>query len=77
MAANLFSELLTALLPRIHRLLAKDGVLIASGILVSQAAALEEAFAKNGLELVPKRRRGKWPAFLVRRAHRPRTNQNL
>ena len=74
-AANLFSELLTALLPLIRRLLANDGVLIASGILASQAAALEEAFVRNHLELVTKRRRGKWTAFLVRRARRARANQ--
>lgn len=74
-AANLFSELLTALLPRIRRLLAPDGVLVASGILASQAAALEAAFARNRLELVARRRRGKWTAFLVRRARPPRPNQ--
>ncbi len=74
-AANLFSELLTALLPRVRRLLAPDGVLIASGILGSQAPSLEAAFAKNRLEVVTRRRRGKWTAFLVRRAARPRANQ--
>ena len=74
-AANLFSELLTPLLPCIHSLLADDGVLIASGILLSQAAALEAAFAAHRLEVVTKRRRGKWTAFLVRRARPPRTNQ--
>ena len=76
-AANLFSELLTALLPRVRRLLAADGVLIASGILALQAAVLEAAFAKNRLEVVTKRRRGKWTAFLVRRARPPRTNQRV
>ncbi len=74
-AANLFSELLTPLLPSIRGLLADDGVLIASGILLSQAAALEAAFTAEGLEVVTKRRRGKWTAFLVRRAVGPRANQ--
>ena len=74
-AANLFSELHIALLPRIVPLLADAGVLIASGVLVSQAAAVEEAFANNGLELVTRRRRGKWTAFLVRCAGPLHTNQ--
>ncbi len=64
--ANLFSELLTALLPQVRAALADGGFLIASGILASQAAELETHFRKNGLTLVTKRRRGKWTAFLVR-----------
>ena len=63
--ANLFSELLTALLPQIRAALADGGFLIASGILASQAAELETHLRKNGLKLVTKRRRGKWTAFLI------------
>ena len=65
--ANLFSELLTALLPRVRLALADGGWLIASGVLASQAAELEAALRKAQLELVAKRRRGKWTAFLARR----------
>ncbi len=64
--ANLFSELLTALLPRVRTALAENGFLIASGVLASQAAELESNLPKNGLQLVSKRRRGKWTAFLIR-----------
>ena len=63
--ANLFSELLTALLPPIRAALTDGGFLIASGVLASQADDLEKAFRKNRLELVARRRRGKWTAFLV------------
>ncbi len=63
--ANLFSELLTALLPRIREALAGGGCLIASGVLASQAVELEKHFRKNDLRLVTRRRRGKWTAFLV------------
>ena len=66
--ANLFSELLTSLLPRIRLAMADQGFLIASGILVSQAPELELAFTKNRLEVVDRKRRGKWTAFLVRKA---------
>jgi ribosomal protein L11 methyltransferase len=66
--ANLFSELLTALLPRIRTALAKDGSLIASGVLASQAAELESSLRQNDLETVVRRRRGKWTAFLIRHA---------
>ena len=63
--ANLFSELLTALLPHIQLALADRGFLIASGVLASQAADLEMSMRKNGLKVVTRRRRGKWTAFLV------------
>ncbi len=63
--ANLFSELLTALLPRLRVALADGGFLIASGVLASQAEDLEKTFRENCLQLVTKRRRGKWTAFLV------------
>ena len=63
--ANLFSELLTALLPQIRAALASDGILIASGVLASQAAELENNLRENGLGLATKRRRGKWTAFLA------------
>lgn len=63
--ANLFSELLTALLPQIRAALTDGGSLIASGVLASQAAELENSLRENGLRLLTRRRRGKWTAFLV------------
>lgn len=63
--ANLFSELLTALLPQIRAALTKEGFLIASGVLASQAAQLETHLCENHLRLVTRRRRGKWTAFLI------------
>ena len=63
--ANLFSELLTVLLPRIRTALARDGLLIASGVLATQAAELEDNLRKNRLAIIRTRRRGKWTAFLI------------
>ena len=65
--ANLFSELLIDLLPQIGSALAVGGRLIASGILSSQTPEVERAFAKQGLGVITKRRRGRWVAYLMQR----------
>jgi ribosomal protein L11 methyltransferase len=63
-AANLFSELLIELSPRIARGLEPGGHLVASGVLASQAVEVERAFLAEGLEKCNKRGRGRWVAFL-------------
>ncbi len=65
--ANLFSELLISLLPRIVSEMQAGGQLIASGILGTQAAEVEQALTTNGLEIIEKRRRGRWVAYLIRK----------
>ena len=65
--ANLFSELHVALLPRIASALSAGGRLIASGILASQTPEVEGALRKEGLEVIAKRRRGRWVAYLARK----------
>ena len=67
-AANLFSELLIAALPQIAASLVGGGQLIASGVLANQATDVEAALTKTGFVLDTKRRRGKWVAFLARKA---------
>ena len=69
--ANLFSELLIALLPNIWRSLADGGSLIASGIMATQAAEVENALHAHALRILDKTRRGKWVAFLVRSSAKP------
>jgi ribosomal protein L11 methyltransferase len=65
--ANLFSELLIRLLPSIIApALAPAGDLIASGVLAEQAAEVEAAIRRAGLEPVQIKRRGRWRAFLCR-----------
>lgn len=63
--ANLFSELLIELLPRIKRMLNPDGRAILSGVLRWQETDLTDAAAAANLRVVTVRRRGKWIAMLV------------
>ena len=66
-AANLFSELHVALLPRMAAALLPGGRLIASGILASQTPEVETALRNAKLKVVTKRRRGRWVAYLARK----------
>lgn len=69
--ANLFSEVLIALLPRWARQLRRGGCLILSGILRAQEKPVVAALRRNGFAAQEIRRRGKWIAlFAVRRAAR-------
>jgi len=59
--ANLFSELLIEILPKLKRV----QWLILSGILREQEARLVRALKRNGTLIVETRRRGKWIAILA------------
>ena len=59
--ANLFSELLIEILPKLKR----AQRLILSGILRDQEAQLVRALKRNGVAIVETRRRGKWIAILA------------
>ncbi len=66
--ANLFSELLIRLLPRIIvPAVAPGGDLILSGVLAIQAAEVIAAVQATGLALVTIKSRGRWRAFHCRR----------
>jgi ribosomal protein L11 methyltransferase len=60
--ANLFSELLIEIVPKLKR----TQRLILSGILRDQEAQLVRALKRNGIVIVEIRRRGKWIAILAR-----------
>jgi ribosomal protein L11 methyltransferase len=60
--ANLFSELLIEILPKLKR----TQRLILSGILRDQEAQLVRALKRNGIVIMEIRRRGKWIAILAR-----------
>jgi ribosomal protein L11 methyltransferase len=62
--ANLFSELLIKILPRIKASLKHDGRLILSGVLHNQERDLKNALRRNRIGIVQVRRRGKWIAML-------------
>jgi ribosomal protein L11 methyltransferase len=61
--ANLFSELLIEILPKLKR----AQWLILSGILREQEAKLVRALKRNGIAIVETRRRGKWIAILAQK----------
>lgn len=58
--ANMFSEVLIAIFPRIRRALKRNGTLVISGILREQEAETLEAAASEGLEMKDVKRVGKW-----------------
>jgi len=66
--ANLFSELLIDILPRLRTKLYRDGRLILSGLLRSQECQLIRALRLNRIDIAQVRRRGKWVAILCRGA---------
>jgi len=61
-AANLFSELLIAILPHLPKWLPPGGTVILSGFLTSQAKDVNDAAVKAGITLDRFVRRGKWVA---------------
>ena len=66
--ANLFSELLIRLLPRIIApAVAPGGDLILSGVLATQADEVIAAVRATGLTLITTKSRGRWRAFHCRR----------
>jgi ribosomal protein L11 methyltransferase len=61
--ANLFSELLIAVLPKLKRI----DWLILSGILREQGREVTRALGRNQFDIVEIRRRGKWMAILAQK----------
>ena len=64
-AANLFSELLIAAMPKFRRALRAQGQLVVSGILREQAGDVTRALRRAGFTIERQRRRGKWVALLA------------
>ena len=60
--ANLYSDLLTEILPKLRR----SGWLILSGILRDQETEFVGCLRRNKIEIIRIRRRGKWIAILAR-----------
>lgn len=60
--ANLYSNLLLEILPKLHA----GRWLILSGILRSQQGELVPALQRNQFDIISVKRRGKWAAFLAR-----------
>ena len=67
--ANLYSDLLIEILPKLHG----GAWLILSGILRSQQDELVHALQRNDIDVIRMKRRGKWIAMLARRGKRSAT----
>jgi ribosomal protein L11 methyltransferase len=61
-SANLFSQLLISVLPRVRKSLKSGGCFIFSGVMRSEELAFRKAVKKNNLQVGEIRRRGKWIA---------------
>ena len=61
--ANLFSNALIGVMPKLRRALAPEGDLILSGLLADQVGAALAAARRAGFTLVENRGRGKWRAL--------------
>ena len=66
--ANLYSDLLIEILPKLH-----GAWLILSGILRSQQDELVHALHRNDIDVIRMKHRGKWVAILARRSKRSAT----
>lgn len=62
--ANLYSELLAAMMPQFDKCMTPDGRLILSGVLRRQEARLARSLRRHGFGIQETRRRGKWIAFV-------------
>ena len=65
--ANLFSELLIEILPKLKRSLKHNGRMILSGVLRTQERELQRALRSQKIDIIDVRRRGKWVAMLAKR----------
>jgi ribosomal protein L11 methyltransferase len=66
--ANLFSELLIEILPKLKAVLKRDGRMILSGVLRKQERELRHALRLHKIDIAEVRRRGKWIATLANRS---------
>jgi ribosomal protein L11 methyltransferase len=65
LVANLFSELLIEILPKLRRCLVPNGWLILSGVMRQQEREMMRALKSNKMGILRVRRRGKWIAILA------------
>lgn len=72
-AANLFSDLLKEVAPKIAAAVEPGGRLVFSGILRAQEAEVVAAFRKNGLKIDRVVRKGKWVSGLATRTFSGKT----
>jgi ribosomal protein L11 methyltransferase len=67
-AANIIADAIVRVTPQIPPLLSPDGLFLASGVIDLRTQDVERTLAENGFEIIEKRVKNDWVAFLARYA---------
>ncbi|MBE6697843.1 MAG: 50S ribosomal protein L11 methyltransferase [Ruminococcaceae bacterium] len=64
--ANIVADIIIRMTPDVHRYIADDGVLLASGIIMERSQDVIDCFEQHGFEIVERAEENGWCAFVVR-----------
>ncbi len=66
MCANIVADIIIRMTPDVHKYLADDGVLLASGIIMERSQDVIDCFEAHGLEIVERAEENGWCALAVK-----------
>lgn len=64
--ANIVADIIIRMTPDVHRYIADDGVLLASGIIMERSQDVIDCFEQHGFEIVERAEENGWCALVVR-----------
>ncbi len=64
--ANIVADIIIRMTPDVHKYIAKDGVLLASGIIMERSSDVIECFEAHGFEIVERAEENGWCALAVK-----------
>jgi ribosomal protein L11 methyltransferase len=65
--ANIVADIIIRMTPDVHKYIADDGVLLASGIIMERSADVVNCFEQHGFEIVERAEENGWCALAVKR----------
>lgn len=65
--ANIVADIIIRMTPDVHKYIADDGVLLASGIIMERSSDVVECFEAHGFEIVERAEENGWCALAVKR----------
>ena len=65
--ANIVADIIIRMTPDVHKYIAEDGVLLASGIIMERSADVVNCFEAHGFEIVERAEENGWCALAVKR----------
>lgn len=65
--ANIVADIIIRMTPDVHKYIADDGVLLASGIIMERSSDVVECFEAHGFEIVERAEENGWCALVVKR----------